>query len=64
MIAYSEDYQYDGYVPLGNLEKVELVSCRFDDETGDYLIEDVMAEADAHPGHRRRRGGGRGAGHP
>ncbi len=44
VIAYSEDYEYDGYVPLGNLEKVELVSCRFDDETGDCLVEDVIAD--------------------
>ncbi len=44
VLAYCEEYCYDGYVPLGNLEKVELVSCRFDDETGDCLVEDVIAK--------------------
>ena len=44
VLAYREDCCYDGYVPLGNLEKVELAACTFDAEAEDIVVGDVVAQ--------------------
>lgn len=44
VLAYCEGYDYDGYVPLGNLERVELVACTYDNEAEDFIVDAVVAE--------------------
>lgn len=44
VLAYCEDCLYDGYVPLGNLEKVELAVCTYDAEVEDIVIDEVVAK--------------------
>ncbi len=44
VLCYREDYRCDDYIPLGNLESLELVACRWDEETREKVVGEVVAE--------------------